>query len=149
MPMCGSAAWARRGFGHTGARGCADVRLRRVGAKGVRPYRGAGNCAKGVWGRSPQGRDGKGRRGRKTTAPRPDPPHGPLDETAAPVRPRPPGHPRHTPPEARRRRPRCETCRMPVLDPNPQNGQKKMLLVFGAFFAIFIVIGVIATVLAP
>ncbi|MGI3230385.1 SGM_5486 family transporter-associated protein [Streptomyces sp. GTA36] len=22
---------------------------------------------------------------------------------------------------------------MPVLDPNPQNGQKKMLLVFGAF----------------
>ncbi len=38
---------------------------------------------------------------------------------------------------------------MPVLDPNPQNGQKKMLLVFGAFFAIFVVIGVIATVLAP
>lgn len=43
----------------------------------------------------------------------------------------------------------CDTFPMPVLDPNPQNGQKKMLLVFGAFFAIFIVIGVIATVLAP
>ncbi len=38
---------------------------------------------------------------------------------------------------------------MPVLDPNPRNGQKKMLLVFGAFFAIFIVIGAVATVLAP
>lgn len=46
-------------------------------------------------------------------------------------------------------RARCDTFPMPVLDPNPQNGQKKMLLVFGAFFAIFIVIGVIATVLAP
>ncbi|GGW73280.1 hypothetical protein GCM10010340_59630 [Streptomyces griseoloalbus] len=52
-------------------------------------------------------------------------------------------------PEARRGRGGCETCRMPVLDPNPQNGQKKMLLVFGAFFAIFIVIGVVATILAP
>ncbi|WP_277350678.1 MULTISPECIES: SGM_5486 family transporter-associated protein [Streptomyces] len=38
---------------------------------------------------------------------------------------------------------------MPVLDPNPQNGQKKLLLVFGAFFAIFVVIGVIAALLAP
>ncbi|MDT0406494.1 MULTISPECIES: SGM_5486 family transporter-associated protein [Streptomyces] len=38
---------------------------------------------------------------------------------------------------------------MPVLDPTPQNGQKKLLLVFGAFFAIFIVIGVVATILAP
>lgn len=38
---------------------------------------------------------------------------------------------------------------MPVLDPNPQNGQKKLLLVFGAFFAIFVVIGVIAVLLAP
>ncbi|MET9735269.1 SGM_5486 family transporter-associated protein [Streptomyces sp. NPDC006458] len=38
---------------------------------------------------------------------------------------------------------------MPVLDPNPQNGQKKMLIVFGAFFAIFVVIAVIASVAAP
>ncbi|GAA0671384.1 hypothetical protein GCM10009535_58870 [Streptomyces thermocarboxydovorans] len=42
-----------------------------------------------------------------------------------------------------------ETWGMPVLDPNPQNGQKKLLLVFGAFFAIFVVIGVIAALLAP
>jgi hypothetical protein len=38
---------------------------------------------------------------------------------------------------------------MPVLDPNPQNGQKKMLIVFGAFLAIFVIIAVIATVAAP
>ncbi|MFH8498379.1 SGM_5486 family transporter-associated protein [Streptomyces coeruleorubidus] len=38
---------------------------------------------------------------------------------------------------------------MPVLDPDPQHGQKKMLLVFGAFFAIFIIIGVIATIASP
>ncbi len=38
---------------------------------------------------------------------------------------------------------------MPVLDPNPQNGQRKLLLVFATFFAIFNVIGVIATILAP
>ncbi|MET7379673.1 SGM_5486 family transporter-associated protein [Streptomyces sp. NPDC005526] len=38
---------------------------------------------------------------------------------------------------------------MPVLDPNPPNGQKKMLLVFGAFFAIFFVIAVIATLASP
>ncbi|MEU2056211.1 SGM_5486 family transporter-associated protein [Streptomyces bungoensis] len=37
----------------------------------------------------------------------------------------------------------------PVLDPNPQNGQKKMLLVFGAFFAIFAVIAIIATLVSP
>ncbi|MEU2715835.1 SGM_5486 family transporter-associated protein [Streptomyces sp. NPDC007205] len=37
----------------------------------------------------------------------------------------------------------------PVLDPNPQNGQKKMLLVFGAFFAVIAVIAVIATILSP
>ncbi len=44
----------------------------------------------------------------------------------------------------------CETGRMqPVLDPNPQNGQKKMLLVFGAFFAIFAVIAIIATLVSP
>ncbi|MER6157993.1 SGM_5486 family transporter-associated protein [Streptomyces sp. NPDC001868] len=38
---------------------------------------------------------------------------------------------------------------MPVLDPNPQNGQKKMLLVFGSFFAIFVVIGIIAAIASP
>ncbi|MER6125670.1 SGM_5486 family transporter-associated protein [Streptomyces sp. NPDC001795] len=38
---------------------------------------------------------------------------------------------------------------MPVLDPNPQNGQKKMLLVFGTFFAIFVIIAVIATLASP
>ncbi|MFE0515618.1 SGM_5486 family transporter-associated protein [Streptomyces sp. NPDC058964] len=38
---------------------------------------------------------------------------------------------------------------MPVLDPNPQNSQKKMLLVFGAFFAVFVLIAVIATIASP
>ncbi|MEU6280730.1 SGM_5486 family transporter-associated protein [Streptomyces sp. NPDC047028] len=38
---------------------------------------------------------------------------------------------------------------MPVLDPNPQNSQKKLLLVFGTFFAIFAVIAVIATLASP
>ncbi|MEU2284345.1 SGM_5486 family transporter-associated protein [Streptomyces sp. NPDC013178] len=38
---------------------------------------------------------------------------------------------------------------MPVLDPNPQNGQKKMLLVFGSFLLIFVIIAVIATIASP
>lgn len=38
---------------------------------------------------------------------------------------------------------------MPVLDPNPQDGQKKLLLVFGAILGILVVIGVIATLAAP
>ncbi|WP_327119985.1 SGM_5486 family transporter-associated protein [Streptomyces sp. NBC_01341] len=38
---------------------------------------------------------------------------------------------------------------MPVLDPNPQNGQKKLLLVFGAMVLISLVIGVIATIASP
>jgi len=38
---------------------------------------------------------------------------------------------------------------MPVLDPNPQNGQKKMLLVLGAMLAITVIIGVIATIASP
>jgi len=38
---------------------------------------------------------------------------------------------------------------MPVLDPNPQHGQKKMLLVLGAFLAIFVVIAIIATIASP
>ncbi|GHA12718.1 hypothetical protein GCM10010389_59650 [Streptomyces echinoruber] len=42
-----------------------------------------------------------------------------------------------------------ETGRMPVLDPNPRDGQKKMLLVFGSFFAIFLIIAVIATIVSP
>ncbi|MEV6181596.1 SGM_5486 family transporter-associated protein [Streptomyces sp. NPDC052016] len=38
---------------------------------------------------------------------------------------------------------------MPVLDPNPQNGQKKMLIVFGSFLLIFVIIGIIATIASP
>ncbi|WP_374983674.1 SGM_5486 family transporter-associated protein [Streptomyces fradiae] len=38
---------------------------------------------------------------------------------------------------------------MPVLDPNPQNGQKKLLYVFGAMLAIGVLIGIIASVAAP
>lgn len=38
---------------------------------------------------------------------------------------------------------------MPVFDPNPRDGQKKMLLIFGAFFAIFVIIAVVASIAAP
>ncbi|MFG3493387.1 SGM_5486 family transporter-associated protein [Streptomyces sp. NPDC047928] len=38
---------------------------------------------------------------------------------------------------------------MPVLDPNPQNGQKKLLAVLGAMLAITVVIGVIASLASP
>ncbi len=38
---------------------------------------------------------------------------------------------------------------MPVLEPNPQGGQKKLLLIFAAIFGIMIVIGVIASFAAP
>ncbi|PCG84590.1 hypothetical protein CIB93_18835 [Streptomyces sp. WZ.A104] len=38
---------------------------------------------------------------------------------------------------------------MPVLDPNPQNGQKKLLLVFGAMILVTVVIGVIAAIASP
>jgi hypothetical protein len=38
---------------------------------------------------------------------------------------------------------------MPVLEPNPQNGQKKLLLTFGLILAIMVVIGVVAAVVAP
>ncbi|MDT9691637.1 MULTISPECIES: SGM_5486 family transporter-associated protein [unclassified Streptomyces] len=38
---------------------------------------------------------------------------------------------------------------MPVLDPNPQNGQKKLLLVLGAMLGISVVIAVIATIASP
>lgn len=43
----------------------------------------------------------------------------------------------------------CDTGRMPVLDPNPGNGQKKLLLVFGVMIGIGVVISVIATIAAP
>ncbi|MEK8142551.1 SGM_5486 family transporter-associated protein [Streptomyces sp. M10(2022)] len=38
---------------------------------------------------------------------------------------------------------------MPVLDPNPQNGQKKFLLILGAMLIISVIIGVIATIASP
>ncbi|RII18588.1 hypothetical protein DSC45_11770 [Streptomyces sp. YIM 130001] len=38
---------------------------------------------------------------------------------------------------------------MPVLEPNPPNGQKKLLLVLGAMLAITVVIGVIASIASP
>lgn len=37
----------------------------------------------------------------------------------------------------------------PVLDPNPQNGQKKLLLVLGAMLLITVVIAVIASIASP
>ncbi|MCX5202094.1 SGM_5486 family transporter-associated protein [Streptomyces sp. NBC_00237] len=38
---------------------------------------------------------------------------------------------------------------MPVLDPNPQNGQKKLLIVLGAMLLVTVVIAVIATIASP
>nr|WSZ95337.1 SGM_5486 family transporter-associated protein [Streptomyces sp. NBC_00857] len=38
---------------------------------------------------------------------------------------------------------------MPVLDPNPQNGQQKLLLLFGTIIGILVIIGVIASVVSP
>ncbi|MEU2658011.1 SGM_5486 family transporter-associated protein [Streptomyces sp. NPDC127049] len=38
---------------------------------------------------------------------------------------------------------------MPVLEPNPQGGQKKLLLVLGAMLGITVVIGVIASIASP
>ncbi|ALO07435.1 MULTISPECIES: SGM_5486 family transporter-associated protein [Streptomyces] len=38
---------------------------------------------------------------------------------------------------------------MPVLEPNPQNGQKKLLIVLGAMLGITVVIGVIASLASP
>ncbi|WP_255138787.1 SGM_5486 family transporter-associated protein [Streptomyces somaliensis] len=38
---------------------------------------------------------------------------------------------------------------MPVLDPNPQNGQKKLLVVLGAMLLIGVVIAVIASIASP
>ncbi|MFD3522061.1 SGM_5486 family transporter-associated protein [Streptomyces sp. NPDC058653] len=38
---------------------------------------------------------------------------------------------------------------MPVLEPNPQNGQKKLLMMFGTIIGIMVVIAVIATIASP
>ncbi|WP_093801495.1 SGM_5486 family transporter-associated protein [Streptomyces sp. Wb2n-11] len=38
---------------------------------------------------------------------------------------------------------------MPVLDPHPQNGQKKLLLVFGAMLGITVIIAIVATLASP
>ncbi len=37
----------------------------------------------------------------------------------------------------------------PVLEPNPQNGRKKLGLVFGAMLAVTVIIAVIATIASP
>ncbi|MET9608731.1 SGM_5486 family transporter-associated protein [Streptomyces sp. NPDC006512] len=37
----------------------------------------------------------------------------------------------------------------PVLEPNPQDGHKKLGLVLGAMLAITVIIGVIATIASP
>ncbi|MEE4491879.1 MULTISPECIES: SGM_5486 family transporter-associated protein [unclassified Streptomyces] len=36
-----------------------------------------------------------------------------------------------------------------MLDPNPQNGQKKLLLVFGTMLLITVVVGIIASIASP
>jgi len=38
---------------------------------------------------------------------------------------------------------------MPVLEPHPQNGQKKLLLIVAAIIGIMVVISVIASIGAP
>ena len=38
---------------------------------------------------------------------------------------------------------------MPVLEPNPQGGQKKLLLVLGAMLGVSVVVAMIATIAAP
>ncbi|MEU6116187.1 SGM_5486 family transporter-associated protein [Streptomyces sp. NPDC047117] len=38
---------------------------------------------------------------------------------------------------------------MPVLEPNPQGGQKKLLLVLGAMLGVTVVVGIIASIAAP
>ncbi|SCD61152.1 hypothetical protein GA0115234_1035194 [Streptomyces sp. DvalAA-43] len=37
----------------------------------------------------------------------------------------------------------------PVLDPNPQNGQKKLLVVLGAMLLITVIVAVIASIASP
>ncbi|WP_268981166.1 SGM_5486 family transporter-associated protein [Streptomyces coffeae] len=38
---------------------------------------------------------------------------------------------------------------MPVLDENPQNGQKKLLVILGVMLGITVVIAVVATFVSP
>ncbi|MGW0467167.1 SGM_5486 family transporter-associated protein [Streptomyces sp. NPDC003027] len=38
---------------------------------------------------------------------------------------------------------------MPVLDPNPQNGQKKLLIVLGAMLGITVLIAIVASIASP
>jgi uncharacterized protein involved in exopolysaccharide biosynthesis len=38
---------------------------------------------------------------------------------------------------------------MPVLEPDPKNGQKKLLLILAAIFGIMLVVGIVATIAAP
>ena len=38
---------------------------------------------------------------------------------------------------------------MPVLDPSPQKGQQKLLLVFGTIIGILVIIGIIASFASP
>ncbi|MFI0979069.1 SGM_5486 family transporter-associated protein [Streptomyces sp. NPDC021093] len=38
---------------------------------------------------------------------------------------------------------------MPVHDPTPQSGQKKLLIILGAMLAVTVIIGVIATIASP
>ncbi|WP_281289748.1 SGM_5486 family transporter-associated protein [Streptomyces piniterrae] len=38
---------------------------------------------------------------------------------------------------------------MPVLEPKPQGGQKKLLLVLGVMLGVTVVIGIIASIAAP
>jgi hypothetical protein len=37
----------------------------------------------------------------------------------------------------------------PVLEPNPQNSQKKLLLVLGAMLGITVIVAIIATIASP
>ncbi|MFF8315448.1 SGM_5486 family transporter-associated protein [Streptomyces lydicus] len=38
---------------------------------------------------------------------------------------------------------------MPVLEPNPQNSQKKLLLVVGLMLAVTVVVAIVASIAAP
>ncbi|MEW9520175.1 SGM_5486 family transporter-associated protein [Streptomyces tubercidicus] len=38
---------------------------------------------------------------------------------------------------------------MPVLEPNPQGGQKKLLLVLGAMLGVTVLVAIIASAVAP
>jgi hypothetical protein len=38
---------------------------------------------------------------------------------------------------------------MPVLEPDPPEGRRRLLLLFGLILALFVVIGVVASIAAP